>query len=319
MKNKFSIIVPVYNVEEYLNKCFDSILNQNYSNYEVIIVCDKCTDKSENIVDEYVSKYSHFKKIYEEHTGLSKARNIGIEYVTGDYILFLDSDDYINFDLLEVLNNSLLDFPDVVRFQANVINGKEVIKYNEEGFSNLVGTEAFKKICKYHFIENAWCYAYKTSFWKDYNFKYTENCIAEDYGLTPYILALSTSVKSLSYVGYNYVIRENSLMNNNNYDKKIKKMNDLLLQSDNIKNNIKDLDNTSSIISFLNNSMIYYITTLKKEDYKYYKKILKEKKCFDHIKIFKLVSKNPIKNVYNIFRNILIKVDPYFFYNKVVK
>ena len=65
--------------------------------------------------------------------------------------------------------------------------------------------------------------------------------------------------------------------------------------------------------------MIYYITTLKKEDYKYYKKILKEKKCFDHIKIFKLVSKNPIKNVYNIFRNILIKVDPYFFYNKVVK
>ena len=89
MNIKFSIIVPVYNVEKYLNTCLESIVKQTYNNYEVIIVCDKCDDNSEMIVDYYIKKYN-WKKIYEKNTGLSKARNIGIEIAAGDYLIFLD-------------------------------------------------------------------------------------------------------------------------------------------------------------------------------------------------------------------------------------
>ena len=78
-KMKFSIIVPIYNVEKYLKKCLDSILKQTYNNYEVILVCDKCDDKSLDIVDKYIKKNHNFIKIYKEKTGLAKARNIGFE------------------------------------------------------------------------------------------------------------------------------------------------------------------------------------------------------------------------------------------------
>ena len=104
---KFSIIIPVYNVSNYLKKCLDSLVNQTYKNYEAIIVCDKCDDNSEEIVDEYVKKYSTISKIYREKTGLSGARNIGVNKSTGDYLLFLDGDDYFEDNLLEVLNDNI--------------------------------------------------------------------------------------------------------------------------------------------------------------------------------------------------------------------
>ena len=78
MKDLILVIVPIYNVEKYLKKCLDSIVNQTYNNFEVIIVIDKCDDNSEKIADKYIKKYG-WTKIYEEHTGLAKARNIGIQ------------------------------------------------------------------------------------------------------------------------------------------------------------------------------------------------------------------------------------------------
>ena len=107
---KFSIIIPIYNVEKYLKKCLSSVVNQTYKNFEVIIVIDKCDDNSEKIADKYIKKYG-WTKIYEEHTGLAKARNIGIQKATGDYIVLLDSDDYLENDFLETINKALnLDY-----------------------------------------------------------------------------------------------------------------------------------------------------------------------------------------------------------------
>ena len=106
----FCIIIPIYNSEKFLKKCLDSIVNQTYKNYEVIIVIDKCDDNSEKIADEYINKYN-WTKLYEERTGLAKARNIGIQKGTGDYIVLLDSDDYLENDFLETINKALNDKP----------------------------------------------------------------------------------------------------------------------------------------------------------------------------------------------------------------
>lgn len=307
---KFSIIIPVYNVEKYLNKCLDSVVKQTYKNYEVIIVCDKCSDNSESIVDEYVKKYKKITKIYEEHTGLSKARNIGVEASSGEYILFLDGDDYFELDLLKTLNEKIKDTPDLIRFQIQEVKRKEIIKYNEEGFNTTDGVSAFNKIFKYHYIENAWSYCYNANFYKKNKFKFMEGCIAEDYGLIPLIIAKAKKVKSLSYIGYNYIQRENSLMSDTDYSKKVKKMEDMLMQSVFLKGKLKDIKGKELIIAFINNSLIYYSTRLNYKDFKKYNKILKENKCFNHLKGGNLKAK---------IRNVLIKSNAYFFYHYVAR
>ena len=307
---KFSIIIPVYNVEKYLEKCLDSVVEQTYQNYEVIIVCDKCSDNSETIVDKYVKKYPKFSKIYREKTGLSQARNLGVDAAVGEYLLFLDGDDYFNIGLLEVLNNNLDDNPDLIRFQVTDIVGSQKITHPEKEFKTTTGIEAFNKIFKYHYIENAWSYCYNANFYKKNNFKFMVGCIAEDYGLIPLIIAKAKKVKSLSYIGYNYVIRENSLMNNNDYKKKIKKMDDMLRQAVFLKEQLKDIPNNDLIITFINNSLIYYSTRLEYQDFKKYRKILKENKCFDHLHG---------GNIKVRIRNFLIKTNAYFFYHCLVR
>lgn len=91
----FSIIIPVYNVEKYLNECVDSVLNQKNVDYEIILVDDGSTDNSGQICDEYLKKHSNVSVIHKVNGGLSDARNAGLESAEGDYILFVDSDDKI--------------------------------------------------------------------------------------------------------------------------------------------------------------------------------------------------------------------------------
>ena len=305
----YSIIIPIYNVEKFLKNCLDSVVNQTYKNFEVITIVDKCDDNSEKIVDKYIKKYDWIK-IYEEHTGLAKARNIGIQKAIGDYIVLLDSDDYLENDFLETINKVLNDKPDILRFQVRDIINDKKIDYNEIGFDTTTGTEAFNKIIKYHYIENAWAYVYKRDYFIKNNFKYMENCIAEDYGLTPLVIVKAETVKSISYIGYNYVQRKNSLMSNTDYTKKIKKMNDMLKQSDYVKEQIKNAENVEAVLRFLDNSLIYYSTTLKYNDYKKYNKILKKKNCYKH----------PIENgLKTKIRSLIIKINSYLFYNYLVR
>lgn len=104
MKNELiSIIVPVYNVEKYLEKCLDSITNQTYKNLEIIVIDDGSTDKSGIICDKYAQKDNRIKVIHKLNGGLSDARNAGLDICTGDYIGFVDSDDYIEPDMYEYL------------------------------------------------------------------------------------------------------------------------------------------------------------------------------------------------------------------------
>lgn len=100
-----SIIIPVYNTSEYLVRCFDSVLNQTYTNVEIIIVDDGSTDSSKDIISLYEKKDNRVKAVYETHQGVSHARNVGLDLASGDYIGFVDSDDYIDPTMYETLLN----------------------------------------------------------------------------------------------------------------------------------------------------------------------------------------------------------------------
>lgn len=107
MSFKISIVVPVYNVEKYLDKCIQSILNQTFKDYEILLVDDGSTDKSGVICDDYASKYSNINVIHKTNGGPSDTRNVGIKSAQGEYLYFLDSDDYIIPECLEILYSNL--------------------------------------------------------------------------------------------------------------------------------------------------------------------------------------------------------------------
>ena len=108
MASKISVIIPVYNVEQYLEKCLDSILNQTYKNIEIILVNDGSIDKSGLICDEYSRKYNNIKVFHKENGGVSSARNLGIDNATGQYLAFIDPDDYIDVNMYEILVEKIL-------------------------------------------------------------------------------------------------------------------------------------------------------------------------------------------------------------------
>ena len=277
---RFSIIVPVYNVEEYIDKCLKSIYNQTYKDFEVIVVNDGTKDNSM----EYVKKYDAIV-INQENKGLSAARNIGASKAKGEYIIFIDSDDYIEKDLLKEINKSLVNNPDVVRFQIQEVNKEEILnKYNEESFENLNGVDAFKIISNYHFVENAWSYAIKRKYYEKEKYKFREGTIHEDFGLIPLVIIKAKTVNSISYIGYNYLQRSLSIMSTNDYEKIKKKVKDSYIH---YKYLIEEIDKTnlnSRIYkSFISNSLIIKVCDLKGKDYKEYKKKLKNDKVFDNL------------------------------------
>ena len=103
MRNELTVVIPVYNVEKYLSKCIESILNQTLPVDEIILVDDGSKDRSGEIADEYAAKYNNIKVIHQENGGLSAARNTGIDAATKEYIAFVDSDDYIDSIMYERL------------------------------------------------------------------------------------------------------------------------------------------------------------------------------------------------------------------------
>jgi len=123
---KVSVIVPVFNVEKYLRKCLDSLVNQTFKDYEVILVNDGSTDSSGNIISEYTSKYPFIKSFNKENGGMSSARNLGLNYASGEYIAFVDSDDYVELFFLEKMYEKAKSTDsDVVICDYYAINSEE--------------------------------------------------------------------------------------------------------------------------------------------------------------------------------------------------
>lgn len=135
MNPKISIIVPVYKVENYIRKCINSILNQTFTDFELILINDGSPDQCGEICDHYASLDAKVKVIHKENGGQASARNMGLDIAKGDYIGFIDSDDYIENDMLEFLYQNAVKYDaDVVECGINIVNGKNVqrIQNNNE-------------------------------------------------------------------------------------------------------------------------------------------------------------------------------------------
>ena len=302
---KFSIIVPVYNVEKYIKKCLDSIFSQSFKDFEVIVVNDGTKDKSIEIAKKY-----NIKLIEQENKGLSEARNAGVKKASGEYLIFIDSDDYIEKDLLKEINKSLTNNPDIVRFQAKVIKDDTKTMYHEKEFTGLNGVDAFKEIVSYHFVEPACFYAIRRDYYVKNNFSFRKNAFHEDFGLIPLIIFKSKIVNSIDYCGYSYIERNGSIMTSKRYDKTLKKVSDVLDHYRYLTEAVAEskLDKTY-YNSFLANSLILKITELKRKDYKKYKKILKEERVFDKL----------LDNTFSRkLKKCIIKLSPKLYY-KLIK
>lgn len=279
---KFSIIIPVYNVEKYIEKCLKSVFDQTYKNYEVIIVNDGSTDGSEKIIKEYIKNKKNVVYIKQKNQGQSQARNNGVKKATGEYLLFLDSDDYIDKNLLTKLKNK---DSDLIRFQVAEVNETSNTLYHENPIKKTTGIKAFKELSKYHYVENVCAYCYNREFYLKNKFSFKNGLLHEDFGLIPFIIFKAITFESIDYIGYYYVQRENSTMNNKNYEKEVKKAFDLLDQYIILKNKFLKYDYTDTklFLSFIANSSILKLKCLKGKDYKKYLEILKQEKAFDYI------------------------------------
>lgn len=280
---RFSIIMPAYNVEDYIERAVNSVLNQSEKDFELIIVNDGSTDKTKEICDNFKDK--KIKVIHKKNGGLSDARNEGVKKATGEYIIFIDSDDYWDKDLLKEISKSLDNNPDIVRFQIREVTDKnESTDYSESEFKNKSGEEAFNLITRYHFVENAWAYAIRREYYLKEKFEFKKGAIHEDFGLTPLIIIKASIGNSISYIGYNYCIRSNSIMTNKDYEKTKKKVKDFYEHYLYLNEEIEKVKVNKTVFkSFIANSLILKICELNGKDYKEYKNKLKKDKVLDNI------------------------------------
>ena len=216
MVSKISIIVAVYNVEKYLKRSLDSILNQSYKNIEVIIVNDGSTDNSRNICEKYAELYSNIKVIHKENGGLSSARNIGIENATGEYIGFVDSDDYISSNMFEEMYNRIIESDsDIAISSFNYVKEGKILPEDNSGDTCIfTKSEAingfFNLTCpfNYSFMCNK---LFKKELFKENKFN---TSIISDQEDTEIMIKILNKCNKIVYIGepfYYYVIRENSL------------------------------------------------------------------------------------------------------------
>lgn len=216
----FSIIIPVYNVEPYLCECLESVRNQTYSDWEGICVNDGSTDRSAAILGEYAEKDCRFKVITQPNGGLSAARNTGLDAAMGDYVLFLDSDDWLELNALEVIANAL-DGEDMICFSGR--------RYFEETKSFNPADQLVEKAYNSgmaYYNENALSHrdfafvcvvlrVYKRSFLFENGLRFKEGIFHEDNLFTPIACYYARNVHQISDSLYNYRMRVNSITNRN--------------------------------------------------------------------------------------------------------
>ena len=211
-----SIVVPIYNVDQYLEKCLDSILAQDYFDYEVLLINDGSNDNSEEICLRYKNDHPNFFYYKKENGGLSDARNYGIPYTKGEYICFIDSDDYIRKDYLSKLHAKAQEENSdiVICDYYDKYEDKEIIR---KGKANLNDDELKDYLLS---APNAWNKLYKKELFKNNHIEYAKGLYYEDLATTPLLLL---NAKKISYVDealYYYVQRSGSIMNQVTYNSK---------------------------------------------------------------------------------------------------
>ena len=215
MEDLISVIIPVYNVEKYLRRCIDSIIAQTYKNLEIILVDDGSTDNSGKICDEYLKQDNRIKVIHKKNGGLSDARNNGIKIATGDYIGFVDSDDWIHTNMYEKLHYALVE-NDADISCCKLIRCKDSIKKISKKFDSSISEynqlqyiRKFFKIDSQECVYYAWNKLYKKQI-IDEN-QYPINLTSEDVVGTYKALLKSKKIIEINYPYYYYYYNPDSI------------------------------------------------------------------------------------------------------------
>lgn len=209
---KFSIVIPIYNVERYVEQCLTSILEQSYRGLEIILVNDGTKDNSMKVIEHYLSD-SRIKVINKENGGLSSARNIGLEIATGDYVAFIDSDDWIRVDklmeLYNIIQNEKLDF--IIGNGEYYPSKEKIHKKNYLGVKT--GIELFEEMLEEKdYLETVWRCIYSRKFLQENNLKFIEGLLHED---TPFMFECLIKASKVKYENINFYFyrkREDSIV-----------------------------------------------------------------------------------------------------------
>ena len=277
MNDKISVIIPVYNVEHYLNQCLDSICNQSFKDIEIICVNDGSTDNSLNILKDYAKIDNRIKIISQSNKGLGASRNIGLTKATGKYVYFIDSDDYINLDTLEKLyKNAVSNNSDIVLFKFQSVDDYNNIHKRGTAFKidNIFGdidytnfTFTYKDV-KNNVMNSAFSAClklYKKEFIDSIDFKFPVGLNFEDVPVHVKVMLEANRISFVPESLYNYRSNPDSILNStaNGFD--IFKVIDLV-EEYLIENNYYDeLEN--EFILFKIAQILVYLESEKSEDY----------------------------------------------------
>lgn len=212
---KVSVIVPVYNVEKYLKRCLDSLINQTLSDIDIICINDGSKDSSLQILEQYAQKDSRIVIYNQENSGLSVARNTGLEHASGEYIGFVDSDDWVDLDFYEKLynsaqnNNADIAVADFIREHPK--KKPKRLKLKEE---KIYTTPEDKfMICKVHREGCVWNKIYRTEFIHSINLKFVPKMYYEDRDFTIRSLYFSKKLVTTPNTYYRYFVNPKSIVN----------------------------------------------------------------------------------------------------------
>lgn len=285
---KYTIIVINYNKEIYLKKCLDSIINQNYKNFELIIVDDGSTDNSKKIIDSY-KIYKNVKIYYKKNTGISDSRNFAISKVKTKYFTFVDSDDYIDKNLLKTISE--YKNYDILSFNCFRVNKNK--KKPEKNINNFVSNNGQEVLFSYinsrALFLVPWGYIYNINLFKDYNLKYAKGLVHEDVYLTTLLILNAKKIISLNYYGYYYVSSKNSIMRNNDEKMMTLKIKSMIFNFKYLKKyfnkNISNKEYKKVFLDYYAAVALYMGNDLNLKKKKEYSKELKNIKIYDYFNI----------------------------------
>lgn len=257
--NLLSVIVPVYNVENFLPKCLNSLIDQTYKNLEIILIDDGSTDNSGKICDEYAERDDRIKVIHQKNQGVSVARNTGLNLAKGKYITFVDSDDWCEKDYFREV------FEEAKKFEnAEIIITNFIKDFGNNNLKLMHPNGKIKIFNKYNALKNMirgnlYGWEICSTFYKKENIKrikFSNNIIyGEDFGFKWNVIRNSSgNILYLPIVGYHYVFRKNSAVNSYDIEKKITS---LSLQEDLIKNE-KNIKYKSLLQEKYLSALLYY-------------------------------------------------------------
>jgi glycosyltransferase involved in cell wall biosynthesis len=211
-----SVIVPVYNSEVFLEKCLSSLINQRYKNLEIIVINDGSSDRSLEIIEGFANRDERVMLVSQENRGQSHARNVGIRKATGDYLIFVDSDDWLDSTFIEKLHSKIVEENvDIVvcAHKVHNINKVREIKINSTINSCLSSEMAFKYLLENKISHVCWAKMYRSHIVKDCGYFFPEGKTNEDLLIVSIWIHSSSSVYILNECLYNHNDRDGSITN----------------------------------------------------------------------------------------------------------